>query len=154
MQHDKKTNVVLLLYPIPIKALPDVTKFLCSTIAPSIKESDCSDGWKYFPRHCENGSSQIQVVEFYKSYSPVEHAESFGINISNAAKHRLTARILYVIISFHNTNFPIHERVCVSKPPYYIYWFNPMFLSIEMTVHFFFNARMVFREKNSGMTMA
>ena len=38
--------------------------------------------------------------------------------------HRLTARILNVSNAFKNTNFPIHERVCVSPPPYYIDWFE------------------------------
>ena len=38
--------------------------------------------------------------------------------------HRLTARILDVINEFHNTNIPIHERVCVSSPSYYLDWFE------------------------------
>ena len=37
--------------------------------------------------------------------------------------HRLTARILDVSNAFQNTNVPIHERVCVSPPPYYLDWF-------------------------------
>ena len=38
--------------------------------------------------------------------------------------HRLTASILYVSTAFQNTNVPIHEKVCVSKPPYYPDWFE------------------------------
>ena len=38
--------------------------------------------------------------------------------------HRLTARILDVSDEFKNTNVPIHERVCVSPPPYYLDWFE------------------------------
>ena len=36
--------------------------------------------------------------------------------------HRITARILYVVNSFQNKNVPIHERVCVSPPHYYVDW--------------------------------
>ena len=38
--------------------------------------------------------------------------------------NRLTARILDVSNAFKNTNAPIHERVCVSPPPYYLEWFE------------------------------
>ena len=38
--------------------------------------------------------------------------------------HRLTASILDVSNAFHNTNDPIHERVCVIPPPYYLDWFE------------------------------
>ena len=38
--------------------------------------------------------------------------------------HRLTARILDVSNAFQNRNIPIHERVCVSTPPYYLDWFE------------------------------
>ena len=36
----------------------------------------------------------------------------------------LTARILDANNEFQNTNFPIHERVCVSPPSYCLYWFE------------------------------
>ena len=49
-------------------------------------------------------------------------ADSFGIKISIADIHRLTASILDVSNTFQHTYVPIHERVCVSLPPYYIYW--------------------------------
>ena len=74
----------------------------------------------FFARHCENGSSQIKGIDFDQSYRPVEHAESFRINIAIAYMNRLTDRILDVSNAFQNTNVPIHERVCVSPPPYYI----------------------------------
>ena len=38
--------------------------------------------------------------------------------------HRLTVRILEVGNEFQNKTFPICERVCVSPPPYYLYWFE------------------------------
>ena len=38
--------------------------------------------------------------------------------------HRLTARILDVSNAFQNTNVPIHKRVFVSPPPYFIDWFE------------------------------
>ena len=34
--------------------------------------------------------------------------------------HRLIDMILYVRNEFQNTNVPIHERVRVSTPPYYL----------------------------------
>ena len=38
--------------------------------------------------------------------------------------NRLTARILDISNAFQNTNVTIHERVCVSPPPYYLDWFE------------------------------
>ena len=77
-----------------------------------------------FARHCANGSSHIKGIDFYQSYSPVAHADSFRINIDIASVNRLTASILDVSNAFQNTNVPIHERVCVSPPPYYLNWFE------------------------------
>ena len=45
-------------------------------------------------------------------------------NIAIADMHRLASRILYVSNAFQNTNVPIHERVCVVPPPYYLDWFE------------------------------
>ena len=38
--------------------------------------------------------------------------------------HSITDSILDVRNAFQNTNVPIHDRVCVSTPPYYIDWFE------------------------------
>ena len=63
-------------------------------------------------------------MDFDLSYSPVVHADSFRIKTDILDMHRLNARILYVSIAFQNKTVFIHERVCVSPPPYYIYWFE------------------------------
>ena len=52
------------------------------------------------------------------------HVDSFRINIDIASMHRLTARILDVSNAYQNANVTIHERFCVSSPPYYIYCFE------------------------------
>ena len=120
----KRTKIPAFFWdPTPIKSLPKVKKVLCSLITPSIKEGECSDAWKFVVRHCENRTSHIKGIDFYQYYSPVAHADSFRINISIAIMHRLTARILDVINEFQNAKFPIHEKVCVSPPPYYLDWF-------------------------------
>ena len=67
VQYDKNKNVSLLSAPIPIKSLPEGTKVPHSLIAPSIKEGDCSDAWKFVARHCENGISQMKGIGFYQS---------------------------------------------------------------------------------------
>ena len=50
VQYDKNKNISLLSAPIQIKSLPKGTKVLPSLIAPSIKEADCSDAWKFVAR--------------------------------------------------------------------------------------------------------
>ena len=65
VQYDKNKNVSLLSAPIPIKSLPKGKKFLRSLIAPSIKEGDCYDAWKFVARHCANGSYQIKGIAFF-----------------------------------------------------------------------------------------
>ena len=60
------------------------------------------------------------------------HAESFRINISIVAMHRLTAGILDFSNAFHNTNVPIHEIVCVSPPPYYIDLFEVSYPNVPL----------------------
>ena len=48
------------------------------------------------------------------------HADSPRINIAVADMHRITDRILDVSNELNNTNFSIHERVCVIPPTYYL----------------------------------
>ena len=48
--------------------------------------------------------------------------------------HRLTARILDVSNTFQNTNFPIHERVCVSPPPYYLDLFERFYPNVPLSL--------------------
>ena len=95
MKYDKNKNVSLILAPTPIKYLPEVTKVLHLLIGSSIDEGECYDACKFVSRHCENGSSHIQGIDFDQSYSPVAHADLFRINIDIAAMHRfLTSKIL------------------------------------------------------------
>ena len=60
------------------------------------------------------------------------HADSFRINISIASMHRLAAIILDVNNAFQNKNVPIHERVCVSPPPYYLDWFERSYPNVPL----------------------
>ena len=46
--------------------------------------------------------------------------------------HRLAASILDVSNAFQNTNVPIHERVCVSRPPYYLDWFKRSYPNVPL----------------------
>ena len=124
MQYENNNFFNPLSDPIPIKSLLDVKKVIHSLIAPSIEEGDRYDAWKLVARHCVNGSSHIQGIDFDHSYSPVSHADSFRFNIGITAMHRLTASILDSINAFKNTNVPIHERVCNIPPPYDIDWFK------------------------------
>ena len=80
-------------------------------------------------------SSHNKDISFDKSYSPVAHSDSFRINISIAAMNRLTARILDVSNAFQNKNVHIHERVCVSPPPYYLYWFEISYSIITLNIY-------------------
>ena len=117
MKYEKNKNYSIISAPITIKYLPDGTKAHLSLIAPSINERDCSDAWKFVARHFINESSQIQGIDFDQSYSPLEHSESFIINIDIAAMYRLTARILDVRNALKNTNFPLmKEYVSVHHP--------------------------------------
>ena len=120
VKYEKNKHVSLVSPPIPIKYLPEGGKVLCSLIAPSIKECDCSDGWKFVLHHSENVSSRIKGIYYDQSYSPVARVDSFIINISIAAIHRLPSRILDVSNSFQDTNVPIHKIVCVIPLPYYL----------------------------------
>ena len=64
------------------------------------------------------------------------HADSFRINIAIASMHRLTARILDVSNAFQNKNVPIHERVCVSPPPYYLDWFEISYPNVPINLYY------------------
>ena len=108
MKYEKNKNFSLLSAPIPIKYLPEGTKFLCLIIAVIIKEGDCYNVWKFVAHHFENGSSHIKGIDFDKSYSPVTHADSLRIKISIATMHRITDRILDVSNSFQNKNVLIN----------------------------------------------
>ena len=124
VKYDKNKNVSLISDPIPIKSLPEGTKVLHSLIDTSIKKGDCYDACIFVSHHYANRSYHIQVIGFYKSYSPVEHADSLIINISIADMHRITTIIFDVSNAFQNKNFPIHERFYVIPPTCYLDWFE------------------------------
>ena len=46
--------------------------------------------------------------------------------------HIINARILDVSNAFQNTNVPMHERVCVSPPPYYLEWFERSYSNVPL----------------------
>ena len=131
MKYDKK-NISLLLAPIPIKSLPEGTKFLCSLIYPIIKEDECSDKWKIVARHYVNGSSQVKGIYFDQSYSPVKYSDSFIIKIYIVPMHIFTTRILDDSNAFQKKSFPIYERVCVITPPCYLDWFERSYLDVPL----------------------
>ena len=60
------------------------------------------------------------------------HADSLIINIAIAAIPKLTASILYVSSAFQNTDVPIHEKVCVVPPPYYLDWFENFYPNVPI----------------------
>ena len=60
------------------------------------------------------------------------HADSFIINIAIASMYRLSARILDVSNAFKNTTVTIHERVCVSPPPYYLDRFERSYPNVPL----------------------
>ena len=64
------------------------------------------------------------------------HAESFRINIAIAYMHRLTSWILDVSNAFQNTNVPIHERVCVIPPSYYINCFESLYPNVPLNLDY------------------
>ena len=49
-----------------------------------------------------------------------------------ADMHRLNDRILDVSNAFQNKNVPIHERVCVSPPHYYLDWFEISYPNVPL----------------------
>ena len=46
--------------------------------------------------------------------------------------HRLTAIILDFSNAFQNKNVPIHERVCVMPPPYYLDSFERSYPNVPL----------------------
>ena len=155
VKYDNNKNIRLLSAPIPIKSLPEVKKILRSLIATSIKEGGYSDAWDFFARHCANGISHIKGIYFDQSYSPVAHSDSSRIKIDIEGMHRITARILDVSNVFQNTNVPIHERFCISAPPYYLDWFERSYPNVTLNQDdgTFFSQRMnvIQGKKKSGI---
>ena len=62
VQYEKNKNFSLILDLIPIKYVPEGTKFLRSLIAPSIKEGYFYDAWKFVARHFEMGVLRFKVL--------------------------------------------------------------------------------------------
>ena len=91
-------------------------------------------------RHCNNGSSRIQGIDFYLYYGPVSHAYLFRINISKVTIHWITDSILDASNAFQNKKFQFMKLFCVSTPPCYLIWSENTtltILSIVIVVHFF-----------------
>ena len=62
----------------------------------------------------------------------MEHADSLRINVAIADMHKMTARVIDFSNEFHHKKVCIHERVCVSTPPYYLYWFETSYLNVPL----------------------
>ena len=62
------------------------------------------------------------------------YADSFRINIAIEDMNRLTSSILHVSNVFQNKNVTIHERVCASPPPYYLYWFERYYPNVPLNL--------------------
>ena len=60
------------------------------------------------------------------------HSNSFMINISISVMHKHTAKILYVSNAFQNKKVPIHERVFVILPSYYLDWFEISYPNVPL----------------------
>ena len=81
-----------------------------------------------------------QSLWFYQPNSPVSYSDLFGVNIPIAPMHRITTIILDVSNDFHNTDYPIHERVFVILQPYYLDWFEKTYPYIPLNqdyIHLF-----------------
>eukprot|EP00978_Attheya_sp_CCMP212_P001989 scaffold4105_cov47-Attheya_sp.AAC.2 len=113
-QYDKNAEANLFTKPIPVKNLPSDTKILRSIINPNVKPTDVSGMWQFITRHCANGSSMIQGINFQESYSVVALASSVRITIAIS---------IDVNNAFQNTMIPEGQRQHLSLPPYYISWF-------------------------------
>ena len=50
--------------------------------------------------------------------------------------HILTASILDVSNAFQNKNVPLHERVYVSSPPYYLDWFEIPYPNVPINLDY------------------
>ena len=105
---------------------------LCSILYPSIKKVKYYDECNFFANHCRSGSSQIKDIYFNQSYSPVAYSDYFSINIAIADIDRPTVRILDFSDEFQNKNIPIHERVCVSPPHYYLDLFKKYYPNVPL----------------------
>ena len=64
---------------------------------------------------------------------PVAEADSFRIKNSIASMHRLTTMILGN--ESNNKIVPIHDRVCVNSPPYYLNWFEISYPNVPPNIY-------------------
>ena len=56
--------------PLPIEYVPADQKFLCYVISPKIKP-DGKYTWKFQPRHCDNGITQIGGSDLNEPFVPI-----------------------------------------------------------------------------------
>ena len=129
-QYDKNNNFNLISDPIPIKYLLDEKKVLISIIDTVVKKLHVHIH-ENFAQHSANGSSRIQGIACCQYYSPVALVDSFKINITIAAIHRLAYIVLDISNAFQNKYVPIHYIVCVGPPPYYLDCFDKYYPSVK-----------------------
>jgi hypothetical protein len=85
-QFDKNNDLGIYSKPIAWQELPDTVKPLPSTLAPKI--SKVGDNlYEYKLRHCLNGSSQQQGIDYDFSYSPTAGAGSVKSTCAFSAAH-------------------------------------------------------------------
>ena len=101
-KYNKKSAFGIFTDPFPRSNLTSTTRIPWSVLSPSI--NNIGDNiYRYFPRHCANGGSQLKGIDFYQSYSPVLEAPTIRLIIVIDYTYHLTIVIADVTNNFHNT---------------------------------------------------
>ena len=105
--------------PLPIEYVPADQKFLCYVISPKIKP-DGKDMWKFQPRHCANGITQIRGSYLNGSFVPIISACIVSSSTSLTASWNIIGVVLEDTNSFKSTIIDLADRLYVPMPPYYL----------------------------------
>ena len=115
----------------PRDNLTSTTLFLCSVLAPSIKNIT-NNIYRYFPFHFSNVGPQVKGIDFENSSSTVLAEFTIYLVVSVDSAYQLTVLISGATNSFHNHLTASYELYIIYLPPHYVSWFKFRFPDINI----------------------
>ena len=88
--------------------------------------------WKFQPRHCSNGITQICGSDLTESFYTIISGFTVSYSMAFSASCNLIGGVIDDTNSFQNTILALADRFYALFPPYYLQWFMWRYLRINI----------------------
>ena len=88
--------------------------------------------WKFQPRHCSNGITQICGSDLTESFYTIISECPVSYSMAFSASCNIIGGVIDDTNYFKNTILALADRFYVPMPPYYLQWFMWRYLRINI----------------------